>query len=408
MNLRAIRDIFSKEILSTLRDRRAIVSSLLIPLLLLPVFMLGLPFVLGGLFEREQVTITDVGIMGEANLPEGLQERLVAENLRLVPTDDPQRDVEANIFQVALTVPEDFLGALETTAPAEITLYSKVGNLRSELNASKVRNAISEFENSIVADRLTAAGLDTTILTPITTRSVDASSEAERQSGQFAWLIPFFIAIWTLAGGQMTAIDATAGEKERGTLEALLVTPVRRVDMVLGKFFATLFFGLLSASMAILGYVIAGGLLRQFFSSQLGDDGNALVTVLGGSFQIDIVTILLLLVSAFLLAALVAALLMSITMFARSFKEAQTYIAPLSFILVFPAIGLQFADFFSANLYIYLVPILNALLLMDDIVKGTVAPLPLALTWGSLIALSALLLDFAYRNFKREGVIFRT
>lgn len=408
MNLRAIRNIFGKELLSTLRDRRAIVSSLLIPLLLLPVFMLGLPLVLGGLFEREQTTVTDVGILGEANLPEGLRQRLAAENLRLTPTDDPQRDVETNVFQVALTVPEGFLSALETGATAEITLYSKVGNLRSELNAGRVRSAINDFENSLVAERLTAAGLDPAILTPITTRAIDASSEAERQSGQFAWLIPFFIAIWTLAGGQMTAIDATAGEKERGTLEALLVTPVRRIDMVLGKFLATLFFGLLSATMAIVGYVIAGGLLRWFFAAQLGEDGNALVTVLGGSFQIDIVTIVLLLVSALLLAALIAALLLSITMFARSFKEAQTYIAPLSFILIFPAVGLQFADFFNANLTIYLVPILNALLLMDDIVKGTAALLPTLLTWGSLLALSALLLDFAYRNFKREGVIFRT
>src|SRR5690606_10585200 len=127
------------------------------------------------------------------------------------------------------------------------------GNMRSELNVGKVQQAVAGYQQSLVAERLGRAGLDPSILQPVTVAMVDASSAAERSSGQLSWLIPFFIAIWPLTGGQMTAIDATAGEKERGTLEVLLVAPVRRSEVVVGKFIATLTFGLTAAIMAIVG-----------------------------------------------------------------------------------------------------------------------------------------------------------
>jgi sodium transport system permease protein len=214
--------------------------------------------------------------------------------------------------------------------------------------------------------------------------------------------------VWALAGGQVAAIDATAGEKERGTLEALLVSPVRRSEVVMGKFLATLTFGLIASLMAIVGYVVSGLLLRRLFASQLGESGNTIVEVLGGSLDVRPLSLLILVLTALFLASLIASLLIGITMFARSFKEAQSYVAPLSFLFILPAIGLQLADFFGENTLVYFVPILNALLLMNDVVKGRQEILPVVFTWVSLLAFTALLLDFAYRSFRRESVIFRT
>ena len=408
MNLAKAWQVAAKEILSTLRDRRALVSSLLIPLLILPATMLGLPLVLGGLFEREQATVTEVAVEGLAFLPDDLRTAFEDENVTLIETTTPEQDVREGTVQLALSVPENLAESLENQEKVSLTLYSKRGNLRSELNAGKLTAAVAEFRRALVAKRLADVGLGPEVLEPIVTETVDASTKTERESGQFGWLVPFFIAIWTLVGGQMTAIDATAGEKERGTLEALLVAPVGRAEVVVGKFLATLTFGLSAALMAIIGYLLSGALLKRLFLPQLGAEGEEIAALLGGSFSISFSTIIMLIMSALLLAALIAALLLSITMFARSFKEAQTYVAPLSFLLIVPVMGLQFADFFSSNPLIYLVPILNAMLLMNDVVKGDISPLPVLLTWGSLLALSALCLDFAYRSFKREGVIFRT
>lgn len=408
MRLDLVFHVARKEILSTLRDRRAIISSLLIPLLILPIIMLGLPLLLGGLFEREQSTTTEIPVTGLSNLPAELRLSLEEQNIEFLEKTDLETLVREGEYQVALSIPDGFEASLAKAEQPSLTIISKRGNLRSELNAEKIENAVDGFAQNIIAKNLENAGLDLEILNPITIETQDASSEAERSSGQLAWLIPFFIAVWTLAGGQVTALDATAGEKERGTLESLLVSPVRRVEVVVGKFLSTLTFGLAASVMAILGYVLGGIVLRSVFLKQLGDDAGEIVAIMGGSLQTTPLSIVLLLISALLLAALIAALLISITTFARTYKEAQSYVAPLSFLMIIPAIGLQFADFFAKNPLIYLTPILNALILMDDIVKGKAELIPILLTWASLAAFSVLLLDFAYRSFKREGVIFRT
>lgn len=397
-----------KEIISTLRDTRAIVSNLLIPLLLVPVMMLGLPLLIGGLLEREQVTVTEVGVVGLENVPPAMQAVFDASKLSLTAVPDATKAVQAGTVDVAIVVPPGFAAAVASGGTADLELFSKVGNMKSELNASKVQQALGAYQSDVVGQRLETVGLSASILHPVTVKTVDASTKAERSSGQLSWLIPFFIAIWTLTGGQMTAIDATAGEKERGTLEVLLVAPVRRAEIVAGKFIATMLFGLSAALMAIVGFLIGSLVMRQVIVPRLGEGANAFVSVMGGSFAIGLVGVLQLLVSAVLLAGFVAALLLGVAMFARSFKEAQSYIAPLSFLFVLPAVALQFKDLIGVSDSVYYVPVLNVLLLMDNVVRGTVAGREVLLTWVVMGVLVVLLLRFALRNFNRESVIFRS
>ena len=401
-------DIAQKEVLSTFRDRRAIVSNLVLPLLLLPVVMLGMPLLLGGLFEREATTVTQLGLVGAENMPATLRAAIEAQNVELVEVADPEAAVREDEFPAAIVVPEGFVETIAAGGRAEVQLYSKAGNMRSELNVGKVQQAVAAFQQSVVAERLGRVGLDPSVLQPVSVTMVDASSEAERGSGQLSWLIPFFIALWTLTGGQMTAIDATAGEKERGTLEVLLVSPVRRGEVVVGKFLATLTFGLSAAIMAIVGYLVGGAIMRGVFLPQMGEDAGEMIAIMGGQFNAGIGAIGLLLVSAVLLAAFVAALLLGISLFARSFKEAQSYIAPLSFLFVIPALVLQFKDLIGLGDGVYLIPVLNVLFYMDDVVKGVAQTDQMLITWVTLTAATAVLLWFAYRNFKRENVIFRT
>lgn len=408
MRSRIIRLIAGKEILSTLRDRRAIISNLLIPLLTLPLVMLGLPLLLGSLFEREAVTVTTVPVQGEQFLPAGLADFLLEQKLQLEANDDPEAAVRAGDAQVGLIVPAGFDARVAAGEATELTLLARSGNMNSELATGKLRAAVGAYQQQLVVGKLEAAGVDPAVLAPFNVALVDASTEQERSSGMLGWLIPFFIAIWALAGGQMTAIDATAGEKERGTLESLLVAPVRRSEVVVGKWLATLVFGLTATLMAIGGYLLGGLLMTAFVLPGLGDDGGEVISMMGGALNISFVGTIQMLVSAVLLAGLISALLLSIALFARSFKEAQSYLAPLSFVMIIPAIGLQFRDFLDVGLGIYLIPLLNALLVIYDIVRGSVDALPLVLTWASLSVSIIVLLLFAYRSFKREDVIFRS
>lgn len=395
-----------REVLATLRDHRAVLANLLIPLLVLPLVMLGLPLLIGGLLGQQASLETEIGVEGRAALPEALADALRAENLRLVPVADAEAAVRSERVSGALRVPPDFGAQLDAGA-APLGYFYRGGGLRDDLMTRRVTDAVGAFEQTLVETRLREAGLDAGVLTPVALTTTDASSAAERTGGSLGWLIPFFITVWTLTGGQMVALDATAGEKERGTLEALLVTPVRRAEIVVGKFLATLLFGLSAALMAFIGFLVSGGLLGLLFIGRLSGEAGEIASSLGGSLSLSAGLGAALLFSSVLLAALVAALLIAITLFARSYKEAQSYVAPLSLVLVLPVVGLQFADFFS-HPALYALPAFGTLLLMNDLVQGSWAWREALLAWGSSLALAALLLGFALHTFRREGVLFRT
>jgi sodium transport system permease protein len=400
--------VLHKELLSTLRDRRALTSGLLIPFLLLPIVMVAMPVFMGLLFAREGEAISRIGVVSLARVPVEIVTLVEAENAVLVEVEDALAAVRQDEVRVAFELADDFARQLEDQQLAEITIYSKATELPSELVADKLSDALAGFAQDIIVSRLQAAGVDVAILEPLQIRSVDASTEAEQASGLLSWLIPFFIVIYTFSGGTMVAIDATAGEKERGTLEALLVSPIRRIEVVLGKWLATLLFGLTSAVMALLGYLLGGLVIRLIFADSLAEEGSAVTQAFGGAINISPLALTVLLLSCILLAAMMAALLMSITMLARSFKEAQTYIAPINFLMIFPAIGLQFIGFFELSWWVYTLPIINILLLTDSIVQGSIELIPMLVSWAATLVAIAILLDLAYRNFRREGVLFRT
>jgi sodium transport system permease protein len=160
--------------------------------------------------------------------------------------------------------------------------------------------------------------------------------------------------------------------------------------------------------MAILGFVLGGTVLRRIFLPLIGGEGGEMASMMGGTLTITPATIGLLLVSALLLAAVVAALLLTVTLFARSFKEAQTYVAPMSFVLLVPAIALQFRDLIGTGDAAYWIPVYNAMVLMDDVVKGSATASAIGITWLVMAALVAVLLVLANASFRREDVLFRT
>lgn len=408
MNPAVVWHLAKKELLSTWRDRRALVSNIVIPLFLMPVMMLGLPWLLGGIFEGQAVTMTPVAVSGAEHLPADLRATLELTLIELNEVDDVEAAVRDTDNQAGIVVPEGFADDLAAGEVPQLLLYTLTGNIQSDLALSKLQTGISLWRTQLVRQSVQAAGLDVGILEPMTMQVLDASSEQQRSAGFLGWMIPFFIAMWVLMGGQMAAVDATAGEKERGTMESLLVSPVTRLEVVFGKWLATVIFGLLAAVAAITGYLVGAAVMNRV--TEGGDESTieSFSAVMGGSLTMSPQVLLELLVSAILLAGFMAAVLITISMFARSFKEAQSYLGPLSFVLVIPAISLQFRDFFDLGLVQYVIPVLNALIVMYDTVRGASEPLGLLITWASLIVFTVVLLFIAHRNFNREDVIFRT
>ncbi len=255
-------------------------------------------------------------------------------------------------------------------------------------------------------DRLEGLGLGADTLTPVTIKSIDASPEQEQRSGQLAFLIPFLMLQFILSGGMATAIDATAGEKERGTLESLLVSPVRRAEVVTGKLLATTITALTSACFSVVGFVISGLVAAMFVNNSDGL-GAEITSSMGGQLTLTPGGTLGMLGLAASAALIISGVLIAIGIYARSFKEAQTYIAPLTLVIVLPAVMLQFADFLTLKTAVYAVPLFGSMVSILNIVKGAAQTEQILLAIGANLIGAALLSLLALRSFGREEVIFR-
>ena len=400
-----------KELLSTVRNRRALASSILLPLLLIPLFTVGLPLLLTRALSGQGQERQRVGVIG--TLPEALRARLNTDSatevgVLLVPVSDPVKAVQDGTVQAVLKVTEP-LPTRAGQRAATVQLYARLGNLKAESGViGKVRGVLDTYNSALVAEGLKARGVPASFLTPVRIQTIDASRTQEAASGQLAFLVPMFLLQFILAGSMATAIDSTAGEKERGTLEVLLVSPVRRTEVVVGKLLATSAAALTSAGFGLIGLLISGvvsALLLRGGAGKLAGGLNS--SGLGGQLNVTPGGLAVLALMALSAALLLSALLIAVSIFARSYKEAQTYVTPITLLILLPAVALQFSDFIGRGPELYAVPVVNAMVVILDIVKGVLNTEMALLAVGVNLLFTGLLVLLAVRSFGREQVIFR-
>lgn len=383
--------IYRKEMLMVLRERRVIITTLLLPILLMPVLMFGPSLLFGNLAQQATQSVQQIGV---ANLPPQVLEVLKAAQLEPVEVADPRLEVEERRLEVAIT----YTGQ-------QFTIYGRLagGATQSSLIIPKVQAALQGYREGLVQQQWLSKGLDPTLLQPFTVVTQDASPPQEAAAGLLGFLIPYFLVIFVMVGGQVVAVDATAGEKEKGTLEALLVTPVPLAQVVLGKALATLTMALAAALASLSGMILGSTVVKSLFADLLAELGGGL----GGGLSLSASGYLSLLLTAVLFALFIVAVMLSLGLYARSFKEAQSYLAPLQIVFILPLLALQFSDFLQEQTWFYLLPALNVMLSLSHLVKGSAEVSHLLLTWGSTLVYALLALLVAIRQFRREEVVFR-
>ncbi len=408
--------VLQKELLSSWRDRRTLVSTVLLPLVMIPLFLIGMPLLFATAFGGESERKQNVGVIGMERAPKELIKILetsskFSKGVNLIAVTNGVLAVQKNEVEAAIEIPAK-MPTEAGGAPVEVKIIAKQSSQKASVVVGKLETAIETLNRQLVSAKLKKVGLPSQTLTPLKTVSVSADTAAEKASGLFAFLIPLFILQWIAVGGQATAIDSTAGEKERGTLEALLVTPVSRLEVVMGKLMAVASFSILSTVVSMLSLLLTG-FLAKFIFAALGADkttdksGADLTSVFGGNLAIGLDGFLLLLLVGISLALFISGLLLSISVFARSFKEAQTYIAPVTIIISLGAVFLQFGDFIGRGIGLYSIPVIGSAIVILDTVKGVVG-------WGNglvVIAINllcaAIMLALALASFRREEVLFR-
>ena len=382
-----------KELLQVFRDRKLVFSTLVLPVFLMPVFMFGPHLFLSRLLEGTSAKVQEVAVAG---LPQEALEALLEANLAPKPVADPERAVREGEYPAGVVHEE-----------GRYRVFGRLtgGLSESQVAVGKVQAALQGLKERKVAEALAAKGVPLDLLHPFQVETVDASPPREKAGGLLGFLLPFFLVVFILSGGQVVAVDATAGEKEKGTLEALLSSPIPLFHLALGKTLATVAMALLSGVAGLVGLALGGAL-----SARLGGDipsRGGEVLSLGGQIQMDGGSFLALFLTAFLLALFMGAVMVALGLYARSFKEAQSYMAPLLLLALFPLLFLQFRGFFELAVWHHLIPLFNTALLMDALLKGQAEGLQVVLTWGSTLVYGALALLLAVRVFAREDVVFR-
>ena len=408
LRLRMVWNVAWRDLLSTLRDRRTLTSTILLPLLVLPLLTLGMPLLMGNLMGGQVRETQKVGVIG--TLPPELRRTLTrseggSSGVKLVTVKDPLQAVRSGEVEAVVRAPEP-LPTQAGDSQGTLELYAKLGNLKSQTGAyAKVRGAVDSYNRALTRERLTALGLSERVLTPVQVKAVDASPPQERSAGMLAFVVPLLMLSFLLNGGMATALDSTAGEKERGTLESLLVSPVRRGEVVAGKLLATTLMSLLTGVFSLLGF-LGTGLVAAALTRRSVLDAEAM-QMMGGQLTLTLGSLAAMAVIVLSVALLISAVLIALSIYARSYKEAQTYVSPLSLLIVILAVMLQFSDFLKAGDWLYALPLFGSMVAILDVVKGQITPgHTLAAVLANLLG-AALLGALAWRSFGREEVIFR-
>jgi sodium transport system permease protein len=389
----------SKELRCVLRDRRVLVSTLLLPMCLMPV-MLYAPLLVA--LRAQQSVQQDIQVVHVVGIDDDMMTTLRNHQLDPQPGHSDAQAREAVRSK-----------AIEAALVYDNGTFHVVGRLGGGVNQStvvmgKLHDVLRSRKDALVERALVQAGTPTSVLQPFAVVDVDVSAPAEQSAGALGFLVPMFLVLFMMMGGSPVAIDATAGEKEKGTLEALLTTPVPRAHLLMGKCAAVCVMALLSTSCALVGLLGVGGLIRQVLMRAVaGTNDEDKVAMLGGGINVGAVGVVWMVVTCMLFAVFISAVLVAVGMYARSFKEAQSYLMPVQMLMLLPMIGLQFSDFIRAGIGVYAVPVVNTMWLIDGITKDTATISQALVTWASTTAASAAALWFAHHVFQRENVVFR-
>jgi sodium transport system permease protein len=377
--MRTVWIVYRKEITEILRDRRTLMA--------IGLAALATPIVLSVISQVATKTATQEYTIGySGDIPTGLDELLRATSLKLVPVSDP---AAAAAKQVDLGV---------AFKPGEIDEYYDPSRQSAQIADTRLRTVLGQYSAAQAAAALQQRGIDPGILTPVRIVGHPLTSPIQAASNAFlSFFLPYILITMILTGGFSAALDSSAGERERRTLESLLLTPAPRSRILLGKIGAVTTISLVAAVAAI------GSMFVALSQVSLPKDSGI------GHITLSPVAVPVMVWVAILIAVSFSAVTIALGTLAKTFRQGQAYVTPLYFITIFPASIILFIPDFNPSLAYYLIPILNAVLVLRDAIVHNAVEWPtLAVTSISLVATGGLAWYAALRLFTREALLTRS
>ena len=387
--------IFKKELKDTLRDRRTLIMMLVIPVLIFPIILNIFTRVSASFSEEAAKKELKIGFVGSndnyvleriQNLPESLGK------LRTIIYKDTlslKADLKKDSLQLGIFAPESFNQTMALKKPAPITVYYNGTDMGIK---DRAEGYIEAIEKIALQERYIDLKLNEQELKPIETSYTNIASTKEMVGKLAGGVLPYIFIAFGFIGCMYPAIDLFTGEKERGTIETLLTTPVARWQILFGKMGVVVLSGLLAATFALLGLFLSIEVLNLVDDPELLD---VIHSVLSFKFVLMLFGLL------FPLTLFFAGVMIPVAVYAKSFKEAQSIITPLNIVMVLPAM-VGFFPGIELNAVTACIPVVNLVLATKELIAGTLDGGLLALSFGVMALFAALAVVVSYKRFDKE------
>jgi len=381
--------ILRKELRDSFRDHRALFSIFFGAIFFPIVITVMMNRVADRTRDAERITIP---VAGAENAPALIEWMGQQDGVTITaPPPDAEAAVRDKSADVVLIIPKNFADKFSGSRTAQVRIVSDSSNSTAQPAVQRVRQLIAAYAGQIASLRLIARGVSPTIANPVQIQEIEVSSAQQRAATVLSF-IPLMLMIAAFTGGMQIATDSTAGERERGSLEPLLVNPVPRGVLVAGKWMAATCAAMLSVALT------AGLSVAQLQFVPLQD--------LGIRFRLGPNEVLGMLAAILPLCPLTAAVQTYIGTYARSFKEAQSYMGVLISMMMLPAL-LSSLYPIADRVWMYPVPVIGQYLLLTAFLGGRAAgAIPFFLSAGAALALAIFFARVTTRLFKNERIIF--
>jgi len=387
--LRLIWAVFRKELLDGSRDRRSI-SSLVFSGMITPL-LFGIMFTVAA-ERRKSADDISLPVEGAVYAPALIDWLKQQSGVTIVPPPaDPEKAVSSRDEDVVLIIDKDFESNLTRAVPAPVKLVSDVTRDNARPKVTRVRNLLNAYSGQISGLRLIARGVAPSVARAVRIEEVEVSSSQQRLATQLS-ILPLLLVIAVLTGSMQLAIDSTAGERERGSLEPLLLNPVPRGALAAGKWLAASVFGW---SAAVFSLVLTVGIMRRVPWHDLGI-----------RFRVTDGELMSLLALVLPLGLFLSAVVMFASTFARSFKEAQSYLGMLMLVPMLPGLVSTMYPL-SGRPWLAPIPVLGQYALAADVLGGKPPGVGFyLLAAASVVTCAVALVALTARMLRREAIIF--
>lgn len=385
--------VLKKELTDTLRDKRTLISAIILPAIVIPLLIFGVTKLQKSLMDKAGEKPLRIALVG---VPEPYQNTFNDSKFKLQQSFSVATGKDAinkDSLDAVVEFQPDFLANVNDMKSGVVHLYYKSTNL---LLYKRMAEKLDSLKAVLLRGRIKQLNISEEALMPLIVSKEDIASPKEQIGKLVGGFLPYIFILFCFMGCMYPAIDLITGEKEKGTMETLLTVPASRFKILVGKIMAISLVGLCAATMTILGMVTALKLLPDIPKEFLG--------VLNDMLSVKFVSMLYCMLIP--LSIFFAGMLSAMVIRAKSFKEAQSMVTPMTFVIIIPALIATIPGV-ELNWQTSIIPVLNIALATKEIIAGTINIFQYLVVVLSLVVFALVTAFFSYKQFSKESMVLK-